>query len=736
MKTTNYMRMEAEDILPILRPIGKSRPPNETLTREIHQIRERLGLKKAKPRAESDLKCPPEYRACKNMNIHFHEVKYDRSLFGINETVYSFTVNYCMRKHRLDKTLDQFMQLHVAMGSDQLQIPALPEMPTNWLGINQLTDAEYGEQLAQYIMQNHLALSDAGLFSPRMFKFLCIDFERVQSEEEGAIMALLDTQIPISKACYYMLEEKWLAKWRRFAMGRGPRRYLPPGRVDNDWLMDQIRNPGRHMIRVAEHYRCVNYNVWAFYTMVHTGGPCIPRKDQNVYSDVGMSYLQAVLLVQTRMRVYLARKQKRFLYMERFSRTFVARGILAGEMMELNKSIVHKSIQAERRKRLDSKVRQAVVLTQRLWRKKAKSVPEENLARSQADQEIFRRGAAMGAEAAVSSDLGIVVRVVHPVVNIGSTSTYFVTVEEDQYMGRVPFEIQKVPWSEEAIIPLNPSSPHLDHLTYVPGSKILSVNDLPTASMTYTELKAKISTVPWPLRFELMRPVTPEKMMTWKKLMIIQDDGLLYSAFKLFLTNQMELIRHNPEDGIIVPKKPWLTRIVLSDTHVYYRRKTDTKKSESNHWHNFSLFQIKYVCSSDEIDGLSKRINKEACFSITTNEKQYVFEVPTKQQLDLLLLKEENKRYKNRRPAELTSGGGDDDSYNTSTLEHLRTVTRTKYTPKNLQDQKHEAAKKGTIIVKCLKQLVDELRRHQTFVDADGVPTMRKAAKTSLRKIL
>ena len=39
-------------------------------------------------------------------------------------------------------------------------------------------------------------------------------------------------------------------------------------------------------------------------------------------------------------------------------------------------------------------------------------------------------------------------------------------------------------------------------------------------------------------------------------------------------------------------------------------------------------------------------------------------------------------------------------------------------------------------MVKCFKHMVKELRNQQTYVDVDGVPTMRKQPKTSLRKVL
>ena len=273
MSKTTYMKFDPQDILPLLRPIGKSRPANEELLKEINTIRARLGLQPAPRRVESDFKCPPEYRGFANLNVHFHEMRYERSLFQLyGTTKYSFTVNYCMRKHRIEKTLEECISLHMLLLEDQVQVPDFPIMPLNLLGLNAITQEEYGEQLAEYITRNHETLAISGHFSPRMLKWLKIDFERVQSEEEGAIMAVLDTDTPIPRSCWYIIDEKWLQKWRRFAMGRGPRRYLPPGKISNAWLMETAALPGRHVLVKAEHYRCLNVNVWMFYKMVHSGG--------------------------------------------------------------------------------------------------------------------------------------------------------------------------------------------------------------------------------------------------------------------------------------------------------------------------------------------------------------------------------------------------------------------------------------------------------------------------------
>ena len=169
--------------------------------------------------------------------------------------------------------------------------------------------------------------------------------------------------------------------------------------------------------------------------------------------------------------------------------------------MQMNKTVVHEQIQEARRRRLDSKVRQAVVITQKLWRKKAKAVPEENLARSRADQAIFSRVSTIGGEGVTSED-GIVVSDIHPIINIGNTNTYSVTVEEDEFLGRIPFEIQKVPWSSRRL-PTNKSSHAIDPLRFIPGSKIVGINNLPTSSMSYAQFKQNLSTLPWPIKLDL-----------------------------------------------------------------------------------------------------------------------------------------------------------------------------------------------------------------------------------------
>lgn len=42
---------------------------------------------------------------------------------------------------------------------------------------------------------------------------------------------------------------------------------------------------------------------------------------------------------------------------------------------------------------------------------------------------------------------------------------------------------------------------------------------------------------------------------------------------------------------------------------------------------------------------------------------------------------------------------------------------------------------KARVVRKCMQKLVDEIRGSQIYVDKSGIPTMRKKAKTSLRKV-
>jgi hypothetical protein len=51
-----------------------------------------------------------------------------------------------------------------------------------------------------------------GLFSPRLLNFLKLDFERVQSEEEGQIVSVLDTPHLPAMTVWHLIDLEWLSK--------------------------------------------------------------------------------------------------------------------------------------------------------------------------------------------------------------------------------------------------------------------------------------------------------------------------------------------------------------------------------------------------------------------------------------------------------------------------------------------------------------------------------------------
>jgi hypothetical protein len=73
----------------------------------------------------------------------------------------------------------------------------------------------------------------------------------------------------------------------------------------------------------------VNYNAWRFLQIVHGGGPCIGRKEEEIYGPRGMSYLQAVVVVQCTARRHIAVKTKKRLLMLQLSRSSAGRSVLA-----------------------------------------------------------------------------------------------------------------------------------------------------------------------------------------------------------------------------------------------------------------------------------------------------------------------------------------------------------------------------------------------------------------------
>ena len=109
-------------------------------------------------------------------------------------------------------------------------------------------------------------------------------------------------------------------------MGRGARRYRPPGPIDNLRLYEQHRSDvsDKSYMRtlvLAKDYRCINYNVWRFYELVYGGGPCIARLEDDIYSFKSCSLLQGAITIQKIVRMFIARRRRERLFTRLISRS-------------------------------------------------------------------------------------------------------------------------------------------------------------------------------------------------------------------------------------------------------------------------------------------------------------------------------------------------------------------------------------------------------------------------------
>jgi hypothetical protein len=203
-------------------------------------------------------------------------------------------------------------------------------------------------------------------------------------------------------------------------------------------------------------------------------------------------------------------------------------------------------------------------------------------------------------------------------------------------------------------------------------------------------------------------------------------------------------------------RKPYLTRMILTGTDLFYKSEFDTKKKESDMWRKLSLFSIKFITNGEDIQNLSKKVNRDNCFAIATATKELVFELPEDNTLeDLIQIETEQRELMIQRVKEDRKLLGADPRQEDEQLKLLQTVKssvserfRKRATAHNTAAASGNASlqsnsireseyhkDKTRLLINCMKKLVDELRRNQTYLDTEGVPTTRKQAISSLRKV-
>ena len=170
-------------------------------------------------------------------------------------------------------------------------------------------------------------------------------------------------------------------------MGRGARRYKPPGPITNLKLNKTYqaetldKNSYYRSLVISKDYRSVNYNVWRFYELVHGGGPCISREEDDIYSPVKYSYLQAVIFLQARIRTFLAKCTRDYLYTFYLSQTDSAIEVMSN-IQELHIKSKIEGLLIEQKESYRKEVLDEIAIyTVSIWRAKKNYEPEETLQR-------------------------------------------------------------------------------------------------------------------------------------------------------------------------------------------------------------------------------------------------------------------------------------------------------------------------------------------------------------------
>ena len=734
-----YLAFSPDDVLPLLRPMSSS------------------------------FSCPKEYRGFRMLIVNHVSSRREFSFPKLTRIVYSFDVHYCMRKHSVSLDYDAFYQLYEELKEELLTVPIFPSDPYSF---------DLGTRLADFIVRVHSLLGAKQLFSARLLKFLGIDFERVHSEEEGAILAILDTpNLPRQVApCYentaaitlyiyyitplialltipchlqthwHMLSEQWLQKWRRFAMGRGARRYIPPGKITNRELLDSYSDMQRRLskeLKLAKDYRCVNYNVWRFYQLVHGGGPCICRQDEDIYSERTCSHLQAVIMIQSQIRTYLAKVLKDKLYIKQFSLTSSARELMFGVVKQAMDDKVEDIINDAKSSRKNFKLEQAALFTQILWRRKKNYVPDIFMATRVKDQEVFNRSRPKdeeGDEDFIRTDGGVIVQDALPIVHIGTTSHFSFTVSDSE--GRLPFKTKRMAGSEIALIADTKNEQLIPN-----GSKILNINKVPMGAFTYEQVKKKLVSAALPIVLEMEKPLRTDQLPTLDGLLSIKDEKLQYNGFKMLLSTGIYCIKHSAP-----PKRSsHLSVLRISDKELFYRRMWQVGMTENDLWKRLSLFSIKFVIKGADSETIGKKtsnvrnpvVNPAFCFEFSTTDKSLTFEIPEYDRMLQIMVSSDcdpiNERDEKKKEAYCEATHK---IYGVGVPKFEAYIKRLKNTAKqdvktgtNALTNKEYHERKCAMVYANLKKLVMEIRSTQIFVDKDGMPTMRTKAKTSLRTV-
>ena len=490
--------IKPDDCLPLLKPLEKERKPGDKASpyRGFRQLAVRYssstyqwGSSDDKTKKRININGTPTGSMSGTMG----------SLTSFVQTKFVFDIHYCMRRHTITKTYDECQVLMENFSSDLLAVPGFPSMSIFSVFDSAVLDST-GAQLASFLNRTHRLLANKGLFSPYLMHFLEIPYETVQTEEEGRIVQILDTPLKPNRTVAHIIDEEWLKRWRAFVMGRGARRYKPPGPIDNARIKsvyDEEIQGSKRSLEPSIDYRSVNYNVWHYYQLVHGGGPELSRLDDDIYSAVAYSFLQAVIMLQRHCRKFLARCRRYNLQSLELSKQESVIELLTKQAKQQIDDNVNSILKHQKEQHKKQELDIISTVTVSIYRNKKNLEPEESLHRRKGDHLVFAR--ASGAKKELTTSI---VEDIQPIIHIADTSEY--TVELSGKQG-IPFSLQK--GLSSVIISNRGDTNGIDD-----GSHIVEINGYPVATLDYEDVKALLEKSKFPLTLKMKRPMDSQKL--------------------------------------------------------------------------------------------------------------------------------------------------------------------------------------------------------------------------------
>jgi hypothetical protein len=146
-----------------------------------------------------------------------------------------------------------------------------------------LSEAQYAS------LAKHYGVAEPPLTSMQPCKACHIEKLALARRRQVERQNILQVDTKEGEDVWFIMSEVWLDRWRKFIHNDGPsdgtnRGILPPGPIDNARLLNKEGKPIRNLV-ARTHYRCVNNKVWNFLLKVYGGGPCLMRRDLDIYSE-------------------------------------------------------------------------------------------------------------------------------------------------------------------------------------------------------------------------------------------------------------------------------------------------------------------------------------------------------------------------------------------------------------------------------------------------------------------